>query len=87
MRENKKDKYLPYIKALYEGIKVKSLSLCSDNILYRGTNLLKKEIEIIKNYLNKKIKGLPSALVFSRAFLSFSKVLIIIKICEKYYLF
>ena len=42
LRKNNKDNYLPYIKALYEGIKVKSLSLCSNNILYRGTNLLNK---------------------------------------------
>ena len=73
LRENKTQNYLPYIKALYEGIKVKSLSLCSNNILYRGTNLLKKEIGMIKKYLNKKIKDLPGAIVFSRAFLSFSK--------------
>ena len=73
LRENKTQNYLPYIKALYEGIKVKSLSLSSNNILYRGTNLLKKEIEIIKKYLKKKLKDLPGAIVFSRAFLSFSK--------------
>ena len=73
LRLNKKDNYLPYIKALYEGIKVKSLSLCSNNQLYRGTYLLKNEIEKIKEYLNKKIKDLPGAIVFSKAFLSFSK--------------
>ena len=81
LRLNKKDNYLPYIKALYEGIKVKSLSLCSNNKLYRGTYLLKNEIEIIKGYLNKKIKDLPGAIVFSRAFLSFSKE---IKIAENF---
>lgn len=80
LRENKTQNYLPYIKALYEGIKVKSLSLCSNNILYRGTNLLKKEIGMIKKYLNKKIKDLPGAIVFSRAFLSFSKEKKLLKI-------
>jgi len=49
------------------------LCLCSNNILYRGTNLLNDEIEIIKKYLKNKIKDLPGAIVFSRAFLSFSK--------------
>ena len=73
LRENKNNIYLPYIKALYEGIKLKSLSLSSNNILYRGANLLNKEIERIKQYLNKKIEDLPSSIVFSRAFLSFSK--------------
>ena len=33
---NKKEKYLPFIKTLYEGVKLKSLSLASNNILYRG---------------------------------------------------
>ena len=73
LRENKKENYLPYIKALYEGVKLKSLPLSSNNILYRGTSLLNGEIEKIKNYKNMKIKNLPSAIVFSRAFLSFSK--------------
>ena len=70
---NKKEKYLPYIKILYEGVKLKSLPLASNNILYRGSKISKKEIEKIKNYLNKKIEDLPSAIVFSRSFLSFSK--------------
>ena len=58
---------------LYEGIKTKSLSLSSNNILYRGTRLLNKEIEIIQKYIKNKKEGLPGAIVFSKAFLSFSK--------------
>ena len=73
LRENKKDEYLSYIKILYEGIKTKSLSLASNNILYRGSRLLNKEIEIIKNYLKNKKEGLPGAIVFSKTFLSFTK--------------
>ena len=73
LRENKKDNYLSYIKILYEGIKTKSLPLGSNNILYRGTRLLNKEIEIIKKYIKNKKEGLPSAIVFSKTFLSFSK--------------
>jgi len=73
LRENKKEKFLPYIKTLYEGIKLKSLPIASDKVLYRGTKILNIEIQKIKNYLNNKIEGLPGAIVFSRAFLSFSK--------------
>ena len=74
LRENKKDNYLTYIKVLYEGIKTKSLLLASNNILYRGTILLNKEIEKIKEYLKNKKEELPGAIVFSKTFLSFSKV-------------
>ena len=70
---NKKEKYLKYIKTLYEGVKLKSLPLASNNILYRGSKISKEEINIIKSYLKKKIKDLPSSIVFSRSFLSFSK--------------
>ena len=73
LRENKKDEYLSFIKILYEGIKTQSLSLGSNNILYRGAKLKNEEIEKIKNYLNDKKEGLPGAIVFSKTFLSFSK--------------
>jgi len=73
LRENKKDNYLSYIKVLYEGLKTKSLSLASNKELYRGTRLKNKEIERLKIYKDKKKEGLPSAIVFSKAFLSFSK--------------
>ena len=43
---NKKEKYLQYIKTLYEGVKLKSLPLASDNILYRGAKISKDEINI-----------------------------------------
>ena len=73
LRENKKDNYLSYIKILYEGIKIKTLPLGSNNILYRGTSLSNEEINKIKNYINNKIKGLPGAILFSKTFLSFTK--------------
>ena len=81
LRENKKDNYLSYIKILYEGIKTKSLSLGSNNILYRGARLLNQEIEIIKDHLNNKKENLPGTIVFSKTFLSFTKD---IKIAEKF---
>ena len=52
---NKKDKYLSFIKILYEGVKLKSLPLSNNNILYRGSKLSNEEINKIKNYLNKKM--------------------------------
>ena len=73
LRLNQKDKYLPYIKTLYEGVKLKSLPLANDKELYRCSKLSIEEIKNIDEYLNKKIEGLPSSIVFSKSFLSFSK--------------
>ena len=70
---NQIDKYLPFIKILYEGVKLKSLSLANENMLYRGSKISNIEIEKIKSYLKKKINGLPGSIVFCRTFLSFSK--------------
>ena len=70
---NKTEKYLPFIKILYEGVKLKSLPLGNNNILYRGSKISNEEIEKIQNYINKKVKGLPSSIVFSKSFLSFTK--------------
>ena len=73
LRENKTVGYLPYIKVLYEGVKLKSLKIASNVELYRGSKISLEEIEKIREYLNKKIANLPGAIVFSKAFLSFSK--------------
>ena len=73
LRLNEKEKYMPYIQTLYEGIKLKALPLASDNELYRGSQISNNEIENLKNYCKKKLKHLPGAIVFSRSFLSFSK--------------
>ena len=70
---NNKDKYLSYIKTFYEGVKLKSLPLANDKILYRGGYLSNDEIGKIKIYLKNKIEGLPGSIVFSKSFLSFSK--------------
>ena len=70
---NKKEKYLSFIKTLYNGVKLKALPLASNKLLYRGSKISKMEIEIIQNYLKNKIKDLPGAIVFSKSFLSFSK--------------
>ena len=70
---NKKEKYLSFVKILYEGVKLKSLPLVSDNILYRGSIISNIQVKRIRNYLMRKIKDLPGAIVFSKSFLSFSK--------------
>ena len=74
LRNNKKEHYLPFIKVLYEGVKLKSLPIANYDELYRGAKLSDEEINKIKtNYDKGKIKGLPGAIIFSKTFLSFSK--------------
>ena len=73
LRMNQSKKYIPFIKVLYEGVKLKSLPLATDTMLYRGAVIGKDEIAKIKDYLKNKIEGLPGSIVFSRPFLSFSK--------------
>ena len=73
LRANKIEKYLPFIKTLYEGVKLKSLPLAHNNILYRGAIISNDEIKNLKDYMNKKIHGLPSSIIFSKLFLSFTK--------------
>ena len=70
---NNKDIYLPYIKTLYEGVRLRSLPLDNENILYRGSKLSNDEIYKIKIYLNNKIEGLPGSIIFSKKFFEFSK--------------
>ena len=69
---NKIEKYIPFIKILYEGVKLEALGLASDKFLYRGSKIANKEIENIKTFLKNK-KGEEKSIVFSKSFLSFSK--------------
>ena len=48
--------------------------MTNNNILYRGGNLTNSEIDKIKNYLKNKKEDLPGSIVFSKSFLSFSKI-------------
>ena len=74
LREKQRKKYLSYIKLLYEGVRLESLPITSNNeILYRGSKISNDEVIKIKKYLKNKIKDLPGAIVFSRSFLSFTK--------------
>ena len=71
--ENKIESYLPYIKALYESIELESFPLASNKTLYRGGKLSNDEIEKIQSYFQNKNKDLPSVILFSKTFLSFTK--------------
>ena len=77
LRNNKRDNYLHYIKVLYEGVKLKSLPLAQEHVLFRAANLSTKEKDkFISFSKKKKIEGLPGAIVFSKTsktFLSFTK--------------
>ena len=73
LREKNQNNYLSYIKVLYKGIKLQSLPISNDKMLYHGSILLNKDIEKIKKYLNNTIDNLPGAIIFSKAFLSFNK--------------
>ena len=70
---NKVKNYLTFIKVLYKGLKLKSFPLASDKVLFRGSKISLDEINKIKDYIKNQIKDLPSSIVFSRSFLSFSK--------------
>ena len=53
---NQKEKYLSYIKLLYEGVKLKSLPLTKEKILYRGSKISKTEKKNINKFLKNKKK-------------------------------
>ena len=70
---NKSKGLLPYIKTLYEGIKLKSLPLISENQLYCGVAVSDENIKKIKKNIKQKVKHLPSSILFLKSFLSFDK--------------
>ena len=72
-KNNKDNKYLPFIKVLYEGFKFETLTLKPNKYLYRGSRVADYEINRIYNFFKNKKKDLPPCYVFSRSFLSFSK--------------
>ena len=72
-KQAKKYEYLPFIKVLYEGVKLQALTIANDSELYQGSIISQTEINIIKKCLADKKPNLPGAIVFSKTFLSFSK--------------
>ena len=66
--------YNEYIQMLYKGLK--EYEYKENDILYRGTNISNEEVENILNFYKKKKNNdgyQPSYLIYSRAFISFSK--------------
>ena len=61
-------KHLPYIKTLYEGVRLKSLPLSNDYKLYGGCKISIDEINKLINYSKNKIP-----VILSKPFLSFHK--------------
>ncbi len=53
-KQAKKYEYLPFIKVLYEGVKLKSLSIANDSELYRGSIISQTEIDLINKCLAEK---------------------------------
>ena len=67
------DEFIPYIKILFEGIKINSLLSSTDNNLYYSTYLDNNEFNLIKSNLQNKNKDFPSFIIFSKCFMSFTK--------------
>ena len=65
--------HFPFIKVLYEAVKLKSLPLPSNSKLYGGTKLSNVEINKILDYMKNKSDDLPKSIVFSKTFLNFFK--------------
>ena len=73
LRNREKDNYLPFIKIIYEGLKLKVLKIASNKELYRGSKISIEEINKIKSYLNNKKPNLPGSIIYSKSYLSFTK--------------
>ena len=73
LRNNRVENNLPFIKVLYEGVKLKALPLASNNELYSAILLPNNEINKIKKFVKDKKKDLPGSIVFSKSFFSFTK--------------
>ena len=64
---------LSYVKLLYEGLKLNCFPNQCAKELYRFSFMSKSEKNKLDEYLKKKKEGLPAAICFSKAFLSFSE--------------
>ena len=64
---------LSFVKLLYEGLKLHCFSFKCEKKLYRFSYMTKSEKNKIEDYLKEKKEGLPAAICFSKAFLSFSE--------------
>ena len=75
LKNNNYNKYKIFIQMMYEGLNLQSLKCPNNNIiLYRGTFLTNSEFNEFKENLKKSnYNNLPSSIVYSKGFLSFSK--------------
>ena len=71
--EGNMNDFIPYIKILFEGIKINSLLSFNDNYLYYSTYLENDDLNKIINNLKNKNKDFPSLIIFSKIFISFTK--------------
>ena len=74
IQRNKVKNIMPFIKVLYEGLRLRSLPLYNDEEpLYIGCILPDSDMQTINENYNKKVKHLPSTIVYSKSFLTFTK--------------
>ena len=73
LESNKIEEHLPFILVLYEGIKLKSLSISQNANLYCASKISAIDLNQIKYNMKNKIKDLPSTIVYTKSFLSFTK--------------
>ena len=71
--QNKQERYSTFIKMLYKGLYINSLKFNNKDILFRACLISKIELKNIIKHFNYKEEGLPYSLLYSRAFLSFTK--------------
>ena len=71
------DEYVTFVNLLYEGLSNNSLQISIDDCLYRNCTMLKNDINKLIDQFNiwkqNNDKSLPSFLIYSRCFLSFTK--------------
>ena len=65
--------YSKYIKLMYKGLEIKTFKKNITTYLYRGSSLTFEELATIDKYILCSHMNLPSILLFSKVFLSFSK--------------
>ena len=61
-----------FIRVLYQGLITKSIKPLIDEKLYRGSMIKIKEINYIKESLNKKKENIPGCICYNKSFLSTS---------------
>ena len=73
----KENTYDTFVKVMYKGLNIGSLHNSEEEILYLGSKMSKNEIDNIKKSFEEWNKNnnnkLPKFLLYSRAFLSFTK--------------